>query len=144
MEAARCGNPLPMAYFVSLGRISVAPRLHGEVDARRVTALAPSWAVADPGDMLVLEHCPSIEAVVADLRRVVRGYFKPRGLVLDGVQVVELVDGSVACITVRANRVSVRRLLDPAREKAIRLPCDVIALERWRSRRTVAGDAPAG
>lgn len=139
MEAPRRGNLPSMTYFVSLGRISVAPRLHGEVDARRVSALAPSWAVADPGDVLRLERCPSVEAVVADLRRVVRGHFKPRGFVLDGVQVVELVDGSVAAITVRSNRVSVRRLLGPASGVVTRLPCDVIAIDEWHSR----GTAPA-
>ncbi len=123
-----------------LGRISVSPRLLAS-DRDEVADLSTLWAPTPLG--LVLRQYCDRETVVAELRAMIDGHFKPSGFLLHGMVVAQTEDGDVFTVAARRNRVSSRHLWTAADAPAPDT-CRVIELDRRRRREGGSRDLPAG
>jgi hypothetical protein len=123
-----------------LGRISVSPRLLAS-DRDEVADLSTLWAPTPLG--LVLRQYCDRETVVAELRAMIDGHFKPSGFLLHGMVVAQTEDGDVFTVAARRNRVSSRHLWTAADAPAPDT-CRVIELDRRRPRDGGSRDLPAG
>ena len=123
-----------------LGRISVTPRLLAS-DRDEVADLSTLWAPTALG--LVLRQYCDRETVVAELRAMIDGHFRPAGFVLHGMVVAQTDDGDVFTVAARRNRVSSRHLWTAA-DAPTPDTCRVIELDRRRRREGGSRDLPAG
>ena len=123
-----------------LGRITVSPRLLAS-DRDRVADLSTLWAPTPSG--LVLRHYCDRETVVAELRAMIEGHFKPAGFLLHGLVVAQTEDGDVFTVAARRNRVTSRHLWTAA-DAPESDSCRVIELDRRRRRVSGPRDLPAG
>jgi hypothetical protein len=122
------------------GRISVSPRLLAS-DRHRVADLSTLWAATPLG--LVLRHHCDRETVVAELRTMIDGFFRPAGFLLHGIVVAQSDDGDVFTVAARRNRVTSRHLWTAA-DAPESDSCRVIELDRRRHRVSGSRDLPAG
>ena len=90
-----------------LGRISVSPRLLPS-DREQVADLSTLWAPTQLG--LVLRQYCDRETVVAELRAMIGGHFRPAGFLLHGLVVAQTEDGDLFTVAARRNRVTSREL----------------------------------
>ena len=121
-----------------LGRISVSPRLLA-IGSRR--GRGPLHALdADPLGLVLRQYCDR-ETVVAELRAMIDGHFRPAGFLLHGMVVAQTEEGDVFTVAARRNRVSSRHLWTAADAPAPDT-CRVIELDRRRRRE--GGPRPAG
>ncbi|HET9420758.1 MAG TPA: hypothetical protein VFO49_06465 [Nocardioides sp.] len=123
-----------------LGRISVIPRLHAS-DRDQVADLSTLWAPTPLG--LVLRQYCDRETVVAELRAMIDGHFKPAGFLLHGMVVAQTATGDVFTVAARRNRVTSRHLWT-AGDAPESPGCRVIELDRRRRRVGGSRDLPAG
>ena len=123
-----------------LGRISVSPRLLTS-DRHRVAELSSLWAPTPLG--LVLRRYCDRETVVAELRTMIDGHFRPAGFLLHGIVVAQTEDGDVFTVAARRNRVTSRHLWTAA-DAPESDTCRVIELDRRRRRVSGSRDLPAG
>jgi hypothetical protein len=123
-----------------LGRIAISPRLRA-ADREEVADLTSLWAPTPVG--LVLRQYCDRETVVAELRAMIDGHFKPAGFLLHGIVVAQTEEGDVFAVAARRNRVTSRQLWTA--EKAPEPDgCRVIELDRRRRREGPPRDVPAG
>ncbi len=123
-----------------LGRITVTPRLLA-ADRDEVADLSTLWAPTPLG--LVLRQYCDRETVVAELRAMIDGHFKPSGFLLHGIVVAQTDEGEVFTVAARRNRVTSRQLWTAADAP----PPDsgrVIQLASRRRREHRSRDLPAG
>jgi hypothetical protein len=123
-----------------LGRISVSPRLLAS-DRHRVADLSTQWSPTPLG--LVLRRYCDRETVVAELRAMIDGHFRPAGFLLHGIVVAQTEDGDVFTVAARRNRVTSRHLWTAA-DAPESDSCRVIELDRRRRRASGSRDLPAG
>jgi hypothetical protein len=123
-----------------LGRISVNPRLLAS-DRDQIADLSTLWVPTPRG--LVLRHYCDRETVVAELRAMIDGHFRPAGYLLHGMVVAQTEDGDVFTVAARRNRVTSRHLWTAA-DAPQPDSCRVIELDRRRRRVSSSRDLPAG
>jgi len=122
-----------------LGRITVTPRL-GATDREEVADLSTLWAPTPLG-LILRQYCDR-ETVVAELRAMIDGHFKPAGFLLHGMVVAQTEDGDVFTVAARRNRVTSRHLW--AAEVPEPESARVIELDSRRRRERRPRDLPAG